>query len=47
VIYSVNTGIVTSVEALRAAIDNLKDTDPLVLQVERGGRLLYLTTTIE
>jgi len=47
VIYSVNTEIVTSVEALRAAIDNLKDTDPLVLQVERGGRLLYLTTTIE
>ena len=47
VIYSVNTEIVTSVEALRTAIDNLKDTDPLVLQVERDGRLLYLTTTIE
>jgi len=47
VIYSVNTEMVTSVEALRTAIDNLKDTDPLVLQVERGGRLLYLTTAIE
>ncbi len=47
VIYSVNGQTVTSVEALRSAIDSLKDTDPLVLQVERDGRLLYLTTTIE
>jgi serine protease Do len=47
VIYSVNGETVTSVEALRSAIDRLKDTDPLVLQVEREGRLLYLTTTIE
>ena len=47
VIYSVNGETVTSVEALRSAIDSLKDTDPLVLQVERDGRLLYLTTTIE
>jgi serine protease Do len=47
VIYSVNAETVTSVEALRSAIDSLKDTDPLVLQVERDGRLLYLTTTIE
>ena len=47
VIYAVNTEPVSSVEALRSAIDGLMDTDPLVLQVERGGRLLYLTMTIE
>jgi serine protease Do len=47
VIYSVNTVPVTSIEALRAAIDVLKDTDPLVMQVERNGRLLYVTMAIE
>jgi serine protease Do len=47
VIYAVNTEPVSSVEALRMAIDGLKDTDPLVLQVERDERLLYITLTIE
>jgi len=47
VIYSVNTEPVSSVEALRSTIDGLKDTDPLVLQVERDGKLLYVTMTIE
>ncbi|HEV3331647.1 MAG TPA: trypsin-like peptidase domain-containing protein [Bryobacteraceae bacterium] len=47
VIYSVNTEPVSSVEALRAFVDALKDTEPLVLQVERNGRLQYITMTIE
>jgi serine protease Do len=47
VIYSVNTEPVSSVAALRMAIDALKDTDPVVLQVERESRLLYITLTIE
>lgn len=47
VIYSVNTTPVTSVQALRAALDALKETDPLVMQVERRGRLLFVTMTIE
>jgi serine protease Do len=47
VIYSVNTEPVASVEALRAFVDALKDTDPLVLQVEREGKLLYIAMTIE
>ena len=47
VIYAVNTEPVSSVEALRAVIDSLKETDPLVLEVERDGRLTYLTMTIE
>lgn len=47
VIYSVNTQPVTSVEALRAALDALQETDPLVMQVEREGKLLYVTMTME
>jgi serine protease Do len=47
VIYSVNTEPVTSVAALRSALDALKDTDPAVLQVERDGTLVYLTLEIE
>ena len=43
VIYSVNGLPVTSVVALRTALDTLKETDPLVLQVERDGRLIYIT----
>jgi serine protease Do len=47
VIYAVNTQPVSSVEALRTALDGLKDTDPLVLQIEREGRLTFLTMTME
>jgi serine protease Do len=43
VIYSVNTVPMTSLEALRKAIDDLKPTDPLVLQIERDGKLTFLT----
>ena len=47
VIYSVNNAPVTGVASLRKALDGLKDTDPLVLQVERNGRLMYVTLEIE
>jgi serine protease Do len=47
VIYSVNTVPVTSVDALRKAIDDLQVSDPLVLQIEREGSLRYLTMTME
>jgi serine protease Do len=47
VIYSVNNMPVTGVASLRKALDGLKDTDPLVLQVERSGRLMYVTLEIE
>jgi serine protease Do len=43
VIYAVNTVPVSSLEALRTAVDRLKPTDPMVMQIERGGRLLFLT----
>jgi serine protease Do len=42
VIYAVNGGPVTGVQALRAALDALHEGDPLVLQVERDGRLTFL-----
>jgi serine protease Do len=47
VIYAVNTEPVTSVAALRKALDALKDTDPVVLQIERDGQLAYLTLEVE
>jgi len=47
VIYSVNNMPVTGVASLRKALDGLKETDPLVLQVERNGRLMYVTLEIE
>ena len=43
VIIAVNTGTVTSIEALNEALAQLKEADPLVLQVQRGDKLLYLT----
>ena len=47
VIHAVNTEPVSSVAALRTALDALKDTDPLVLEVERDGRLVFITMEIE
>jgi serine protease Do len=47
VIYAVNGGVVTSVSALREALDKLKPTDPTVLQIERDGRLMYLDLEVE
>jgi len=47
VIYSVNTAPVTSVAALNQALDGLKESDSLVLQVERDGRLVYVTLELQ
>ncbi|MBZ5592313.1 MAG: trypsin-like peptidase domain-containing protein [Acidobacteriia bacterium] len=47
VIYAVNGEPVTSVAALRAALDKLKPTDPTVLQIERDGRLMYIDLELE
>jgi len=47
VIVSVNNAPVTSIDALKAEIDKLKDTDSLVLQVQRSERLMYLTMVVE
>jgi len=47
VIYAVNGAPVTSVAALRQALDKLKPEDPLVLQIERENRLMYLDLELE
>ncbi len=43
VIYSVNNSPMATLDAFRKTIDALKPTDPLVIQVERNGKLMYLT----
>jgi len=47
VIYAVNDAPVTSVAALRQALDKVKPTEPLVLQIERDSRLAYVALEIE
>jgi serine protease Do len=47
VIYSVNREPITTIEALRAAIDGVKQGDPLVIQIERDGKLNFLTLELE
>ena len=42
VIHTVNGSRVTTVEMLRSTLDKVKTEDPLVLQVERDGRLMFL-----
>ncbi|MEI9971270.1 MAG: PDZ domain-containing protein [Ignavibacteriota bacterium] len=47
VIYAINNAPVTDVSTLRKQLDQLKDTDAVVLQVERDGRLMYITLETE
>jgi serine protease Do len=47
VIYAINNAPVTDVASLRKQLDGMKDTDAVVLQVERDGRLMYITLEIE
>ena len=43
VIYALNTNKIESIESLRTEVDRLGPDEPLILQVERDGRLLYLS----
>ena len=47
VIYTVNSEPVTSVEALRTYVDKIDSGDSVVLQIERNGKLTYLTLELE
>jgi serine protease Do len=47
IVYAVNRTNVTGLDELRAALDALKPGDPVVLQLERDGELMYLAFTIE
>jgi hypothetical protein len=46
-VYAINRSPVVGLPDLRAVLDLLKTGDPVVLQVERRGELLYLTFTME
>lgn len=47
VIYSMNGEPITSVAALRQALDQRKADDPTVLQIERDGKLMFLDLELE
>ena len=47
VIHAVNITPIDSMEALRAAVSNLKTGDPVVIQVERSDGLTYLSFEME
>jgi S1-C subfamily serine protease len=47
VIHALNTKLITSVEQLRTELDNLKSGSPVALQVERRGKLFYISYEIE
>jgi serine protease Do len=47
VIYSVNRAPVSSVQALRKKVDEFKPGDEVAMQIERSGRLMFVTIEIE
>ena len=47
IIHQLNTTSIDSMDTLRAAVSALKTGDPVVLQVERDGGLLYVSFEME
>jgi serine protease Do len=47
IIFSINSTSITSVEELRSAVAKLKAGDPVVMQIERQGKLHYLAFEME
>lgn len=47
VIHALNTKLITSVEQLRTELDNLRSGSPVALQLERRGKLFYISYEIE
>jgi serine protease Do len=47
IIHQINTTPVDSTDTLRAALGTLKSGDPVALQVERDGALMYVSFEIE
>jgi S1-C subfamily serine protease len=43
VIHAVNGAPVNTIESLRSALASLKPNAPVVLQIEREGKLLFIT----
>ncbi len=47
VIHALNGNDIISLDGLRQALDKLKTGDPVVLQIERQGTLMYLAFEME
>ena len=47
VIYSLNQAPVSTVEALRKKVDEFKPGDEVAMQIERSGRLIFVSIEIE
>jgi S1-C subfamily serine protease len=47
VIFAVNRTAVDGLSDLRSTMDSFKTGDPVVLQLERSGELMYLAFTVE
>ena len=47
VIHAVNGKAVISLDFLRASLENMKFRDPVVLQIEREGRMMYLAFRVD
>jgi serine protease Do len=47
VIYSVNREPIASVDALKSVLEAIKPGDPLVIQIERSGKLTFLALELE
>jgi serine protease Do len=47
IIHRLNTTPIDSMDTLRTALASLKTGDPVVLQVERDGGLMYVSFEIE
>ena len=47
VVYAVNRRAITGLAELRAATDGLASGNPVVLEVERGGELIYLSFMVD
>jgi S1-C subfamily serine protease len=47
VIYAVNGSTVAGITALRAALDAIPPDDPIVLQIQRGAELRFVTIPFE
>jgi len=47
IIYAVNTKPVATLAELRTALDAVKPGEPIVLQLERRGALMYLAYSAE
>jgi S1-C subfamily serine protease len=47
VIYEINRTPTVSIKTLRSTLDDLKSGDAVVLEVERTGKLIYVTLELE